>query len=98
MGIGVIILFCTVSLAITAVIVLLTKSRKDTFHQAARRFVLPPPLIGTTDPHNSGYWYTTNWFAGEKVKEAIMEGKEPYAHQRRSHHAHSKQKRPRNGR
>lgn len=50
MGIGVIILVCTVALAITAFIALLTKGRKDTFHLADRRFVLPPPLVGTTDP------------------------------------------------
>ena len=98
MGIGVIILFCTVALAITALIARLTQGRKDTFHQAARRFFLPPPLVGTTDPRKSGFWYTTNWFAGEKVNEAIMEGKERYAYQRRSHHAHSQQKRPRRGR
>ncbi len=74
MGIGVIILFCTMALAITALIALLTKSRKDTFHQAARRFVLPPPLVGTTDPHKSGYWYTTNWFAGKKSQGSYHRG------------------------
>ncbi len=98
MGIGVLILFCTVALAITSLIALLTKGRKDNFHQAARRFVLRPPLVGTTDPHKSGFWYTTNWYAGEKVNEAIMEGKGRYAHQRRSHHARSQQKRLRHRR
>jgi hypothetical protein len=98
MGIGVIVIFCFVVLAITALISLFTKGRKDNSHQAARRFLLPPPLVGTTDPHRSGFWYTTNWFAGEKVKEAILEGQERNAHQRSSRHAHSQQRRHRNGR
>ena len=93
MGIGVIILVCIVVLTITALIALLTKDRKDHSHQAARRLFLPPPLVGTTNPRKSGFWYTTNWFAGEKLKEAISEGKERYAHKRSSHHAHSQRKR-----
>ena len=98
MGIGVIILVGIMVLTITALIALLTKDRQDHSHQAARRVFLPPPLLGTTNPRKSGFWYTTNWFAGEKVNEAIMEGKERYAHQRGSHHAHSQQKRSRHGR
>jgi hypothetical protein len=97
MGIGVIIIFCFVVLALTALISLLTKGRKDSSHQAAR-FFFPSPLFGTTDPHKSGFWYTTNWFAGEKVKEAILEGQERNAHQRGSRHAHSQQRRHRHGR
>ena len=98
MGIGVIILVCIVVLTITALIAWLTQDRKDHSHQAARRFFLPPPLIGTTNPRKSGFWYTTNWYAGEKVKEAILEGQERNTHQRRSRHAHRQQKRSRHGR
>jgi hypothetical protein len=103
MGIGVIILVCIVVITITALIALLTKDRKDNPHQTTRnqttrRFYIRPPLMGTTDPHKSGFWYTTNWFAGEKVNEAVSEGKARYAHQRSSHHAHSQQKRSRHGR
>ena len=98
MDIGMIVLVCIVVLAFTALIALLTKDRKDPSHQAVRRFFLAPPLIGTTNPRKSGFWYTTNWFAGEKVNEAMMEGKERYAHKRSSHHAHSQQKRSRHGR
>jgi len=93
MGIGVIILVCIVVLTITALIAWLTQDRQDHSHQAARQFFLPPPLVGTTNPRKSGFWYTTNWFAGEKLKEAISEGKERYAHKRSSHHAHSQRKR-----
>ena len=50
MGIGVVILFYTVVLTITALIAPLTKGRKDHFHHTARRFLLPPPLVGTTTP------------------------------------------------
>lgn len=98
MGIGVIILVCIVVLTITALIALPTKDRKDNPHQTTRRFFLLPPLIGTTNPRKSGFWYTTNWFAGEKVNEAISEGKERYTHKRRSQHVHSQQKRSRHGR
>jgi hypothetical protein len=98
MGIGVIILIFIVALAISAMLAPLTKDRKGNFHKAVRRFFLAPPLIGTTDPRKSGFWYTTNWFAGEKVNEAIMEGKERSAQRRSSHHAHSQQKRSRHGR
>ena len=92
MGIGVIIIFFTVVLAITALIALLTKDRKYDSNQTARRFFLLPPLVGTTNPRKSGFWFTTNWFAGEKVEEAILEGKERNAYQRRSRHAHSQKK------
>jgi hypothetical protein len=98
MGLGVIMLVCIVVLAITALIALLTKDHKDNFHQAARRLFLPPPLMGTTNPRKSGFWYTTNGFAGEKVKEAILQGQDRYANKRRSHPAHTQQKRPRHGR
>ena len=90
MGIGVIILVGIMMLTITALIALLTKDRQDHSHQAARRVILPPPLLGTTNPRKSGFWYTTNWFAGEKVNEAIREGKERYAHQRGSVHVAQK--------
>jgi hypothetical protein len=95
---GVIILFCFIALTVTALIALLTKDRKGNSHQGTRKFFLPPPLMGTTNPRKSGFWYTTNWYAGEKVEEAILEGKERNAHQRRSHSAHSRQKRSRHGR
>ena|SRR5438876_2718079 len=98
MDIGEIILVGIVGLAITALIAGLTKDRKDHSHQAARSFFLPPPLVGTTNPRKSGLWYFTNWFAGEKVNEAIREGKERYAHKRDGHHAHSQRKRSRHGR
>ena len=94
----VIIFFCIMVLTITALIALLTKDRKANSHQTARTFFLPPPLMGTTNPRKSGYWYTTNWYAGEKVKEAILEGQERNAHQRRSRNAHSQQKLSRHGR
>ncbi len=93
MGIGLIIFVCIVVLTIASLKALLTKDRKGNPHQTTRRFFLPPPLIGTTNPRKSGFWYTTNWFAGEKLKEAISEGKERYAHKRSSHHAHSQRKR-----
>ncbi len=70
----VIIFFCFIVLTITALIALFTRDRKTNSNQATRRFFLLPPLMGTTNPRKSGYWYTTNWFAGEKVKEAILEG------------------------
>jgi hypothetical protein len=94
----VIIFFCFMVLTITALIALITKDRKDNSNQATRTFFLRPPLMGTTNPRKSGYWYTTNWFAGEKVKEAILEGQERNAHQRRNVSAHSQQKRSRHGR
>jgi hypothetical protein len=98
MGMEVIMLVCMMVSTITTLIALLTKNRTDHSHQAARRFFLPLPLVGTTNPRKSGFWYTTNWFAGEKVNEAIMEGKKRYAHRRSSHDAHSQQKRSRHGR
>lgn len=100
MGIGVIILICIVvlTITITALIALLTKDHQDNPQQTTRRFFHTPPLIGTTNPRKSGLWYTTNWFAREKVDEAISEGKERYTHKRSSHHAHSQQKRSRHGR
>ena len=98
MGIVVITFVCIMVFTITALIALLTKDRKDHSHQDARRLSLPPPLYGTTNSRKSGFWYTTGWFTGEKVNEAIREGKERYAHQRSSHHAHSQQKRSRHGR
>jgi len=98
MDIGVIILVCIIVFTITTLIALLTKDRKDHSNEAGRKFFLPPPLMGTTNPRKSGFWYTTNWFAGEKVNEAITEGKRRYTHQRGSHHAHSQQKRSRHGR
>jgi hypothetical protein len=94
----VIIFFCFIVLTITALLALFTKDRKGNSHHAARMFFLRPPLMGTTNPHKSGYWYTTNWYAGEKVKEAILEGQERNAHERRSRSAHSQQKRSRHGR
>jgi hypothetical protein len=83
---------------ITGLLALLTQDRTATSRQARRRFFLPPPLYGTTDPHKSGYWYTTNWFVGEKVNEAIMEGKARSAHRHSSHAAHRQPKRSRHGR
>ena len=94
----VIIFFCFMVLTITALIALLTKNRKGNANQAARTFFLRPPLMGTTNPSKSGFWYTTNWYAGEKVKEAILEGQERNAHQRRSPSAHSQHKRSRHSR
>lgn len=94
----VIIFLCLMVPTITALIALFTKDRKANSHQAARTFFLRPPLMGTTNPRKSGYWYTTNWFAGEKVKEALLEGQERNAHQRRSRHTHSQQKRSRHNR
>ena len=94
----VIIFFCFMVLIITALIALFTKDRKANSHNAARTFFLPPPLMGTNNPRKSGFCYTTNWYAGEKVKEAILEGQERNAHQRRSHPVHSQQKRSRHDR
>ena len=97
MGIGVIVFFFIIALAITALIALLTKGRKDDSNKASRWFFLRPPLMGTTNPRRSGYWYTTNWFAREKVEEAILEGQERKTHQRRSRYVHSRKKHPRHG-
>jgi hypothetical protein len=97
MGIGVIILVCIMVFTITALIALLTKDRKDHSLQDAHRISLSPPLYGTTNSRKSGFWYTTNWYAGEKVKEALLEGQERNAHQRRRRSAHSQRKGSRHG-
>jgi hypothetical protein len=95
MGMGVIVFFFIIVLAITALIARLTKGRKGNSGRAAWWFFPRPPLMGTTNPRRSGYWYTTNWFAREKVEEAILEGQERNAHQRRSRYIHSRKKRSR---
>jgi hypothetical protein len=93
MDLGIISFVCMTALVIASLIALLTKSHKDASHQDARRLFLSPPLVGTTDPHRSGFWYTSNWFAGEKVNEAIMEGKAHYARKSRRHHSYGLRKR-----
>jgi hypothetical protein len=100
MDAGMIILVCIVGLTstITALLALLTQDRTATSRQARRRFFLPAPLFGTTDPHKSGFWYNTNWFVVEKVNEAIMQGKARSAHRHSSHAAHRQPKRSRHAR
>jgi hypothetical protein len=97
MGIGVVIFFFIMVLAITTLISLLTRGRKGNSNTAVRRLFLRPPLMGTTDPRRSGYWYTTNWYAREKVEEAIQEGQQRNAHLRKRRYAHSAKKHSRNG-
>ena len=89
-GVNMLILVCIVVLVIAALIALLTKNGKDASHQASRRLFLTPPMFGTTNPRKSGVWYTTNWFAGEKVNEAIREGQERYAHKRSRRYTRSR--------
>jgi len=97
MGIGVIVFFFIIVLAITALIAQLMNGRKGNSNNAARRPFLRPPLMGTTDPHRSGYWYNTNWYAREKVEEAIQEGQQRNANLRKRRNAHSAKKHSRNG-
>lgn len=92
-GVSLLILICIVVLAIAALVALLTKSGKDNSHRTDRRLLLTPPLFGATNPRKSGIWYTTNFFTGEKVNEAIREGQERYAHKHPP--AHHRQKRSR---
>lgn len=82
MDIGFIILVGIVTFGIATLVAILIKGPTS---KAAGKFVMRPPLIGTTDPRKSGYWYSTNWFLGEKVNDAISAGKERNSHKRSRH-------------
>jgi hypothetical protein len=90
MGIGTIIFICIIGLPVMGgLLALVPKRHNNSSRQTSRKFFLVPTLWGTTDPHKTGLWYTTNWYLGERVNEAIREGQERYAHKsRRSHRTH----------
>jgi hypothetical protein len=83
--IGIFIAVGLASFSIATVIAIVTRGYKS---KAASRFILRPPLLGTTDPRKSGYWHSTNWNTREKVEDNILAGQERYArkrHRRRNH-------------
>ena len=82
MGIGFIILIGFATFGTATLLAILIKGPKS---KEAQKFALRPPLMGTTDRRKSGYWYSTNWYLGEKVNNAITSGKERYAHKRYRH-------------
>ena len=68
-------------LVVITVTILFTSPRKDKYRQIVRTLLFPRPPFGA-DPRGFGSWWYGDWFLGERVNDAIIAGKERYAHKR----------------
>jgi hypothetical protein len=75
-----------IGLAVINLGIILVSRRKDKYQQIGRVFFYPRPRYGA-DPRK---WFSSSvygdWFLGERVNDAIMAGKERYAHNRIRRH------------